>query len=143
MATLSSTSERSGISDTTAVDKYMAKLKHPLKDVTEELRQIILSADKNLGEEIAWNAPAFFYTGKMKPFDPKEYKRSVVVFNLSKKDCVRLIFLKGALVKSKIFEGDFKDQRRMIVFRDPTEVITHKKELQNIVKTLVGHIKKA
>src|SRR5687768_6720877 len=122
MATLSSTSELSQTSDTTAVDKYMAKLKHPLKDVTEELRRIILGADKDLGEEIAWNAPAFFYTGKMKPFDPKEYKRSVVVFNLSKKDCIRLIFLKGALVKSKILEGDFKDQRKMIVFRDAEEV---------------------
>jgi len=58
--------------------------------VIETLRQIILSTDKEIGEQIQWNSPAFFYKGEMKPFDPKEYKRHVVVFNLAKKDCIRL-----------------------------------------------------
>ncbi len=102
MATRSSQAELTQISDPESVDKYMSKLKHPLKDVAEELREIILSADKTVGEEIAWNAPSFFYTGKMKPFQPKEYKRFIVGFNFFKNDCVRLIFLKGALVKSKL-----------------------------------------
>ena len=51
MATLSSTSELIQISDTAAVDKYMGKLKHPLKDVAQELRQLILSADKSVGRK--------------------------------------------------------------------------------------------
>ncbi|GAA4466012.1 hypothetical protein GCM10023093_19300 [Nemorincola caseinilytica] len=54
-------------SDTTAVDSYMATLQHPLKDVVEELRRLILATHSTVGEEIAWNAPAFFYTGEMPP----------------------------------------------------------------------------
>jgi hypothetical protein len=48
------------------VDAYMGRLKHPLARVVEELRRIILSSDKEIGEEIKWNAPTFFYAGKMK-----------------------------------------------------------------------------
>ncbi len=41
------------------------------------LRNIILSTDKEIGERIKWNNPSFYYTGEMKPFDPKEYKREL------------------------------------------------------------------
>jgi hypothetical protein len=64
------------------VDAYMAKLKHPLADVVAALRKIILSTEREIGEEIKWDAPAFFYSGEMKPSDPKEYKRYIIVFNL-------------------------------------------------------------
>ena len=57
------------------VDAYVAKLKHPLAQVVKDLRRIILSIDGEIGEEIKWNAPAFFYAGPMKPSDPKEYRR--------------------------------------------------------------------
>ena len=53
----------------------MERLAHPLKDVVGALRQIILAVDPEIGEEIKWNAPTFFYTGAMKPSDPKQYKR--------------------------------------------------------------------
>ncbi len=33
------------------VDAYMAKLKHPLADVVAALRKIILSTDREIGEE--------------------------------------------------------------------------------------------
>ncbi|HET6994045.1 MAG TPA: DUF1801 domain-containing protein [Chitinophagaceae bacterium] len=126
------------------VDAFMIKLRHPLKDVAESLRQIILSADKSVGEEIYWNAPSFFYTGKMKPFKPKEYKRFIVVFNFLKKDCIRLIFLRGAMVndKSGLLQGDYTDGRRLAFFHDMDEVNAGKKNLQSIVKKLVKLIDK-
>jgi hypothetical protein len=46
------------------------------------LRQIILAAYPKIGEEVKWNAPAFFYTGEMEPFDPKEFRRYLAVLNL-------------------------------------------------------------
>jgi hypothetical protein len=143
MVTRSSQAELTQLSDAASVDKYMSKLKHPLKDVAEELREIILSADKTIGEEIAWNAPSFFYTGKMAPFKPKEYKRFIVGFNFFKKDCIRLIFLRGALVKSKLLEGDYADGRRLALFYDLKDVKANKKEIVKIVKVLVRHIKKS
>src|SRR5258706_16461462 len=85
-------------SETNKVNEYMQSLKHPLVKVIEVLRQIILNTDKEIGEEIKWNAPTFFYIGEMKPFNPKEYKRYIVVFNLFRKDCIRLVFPSGAKV---------------------------------------------
>jgi hypothetical protein len=121
------------------VDEFMSKLKYPLFDVVEYLRAFILSADKKIGEEIFWNAPAFFYTGKMKPFKPKEYKRYIVVFNLFKKDCIRLIFLRGASVidPAKLLEGDYKDGRRIISIKNIADVKSKEKDLKKIIKQLV------
>ncbi len=143
MATRSSQTELTQISDSASVDKYMAKLKHPMKDAAEEIREIILAADKTIGEEIAWNAPSFFYTGKMKPFNPKEYKRFIVNFNFTKKDCIRLIFLRAGELNSKLLEGDYADGRRLALFHNMKEVKASKKELQKVVKALVEQIKKA
>jgi hypothetical protein len=99
------------------VDAYMSRLKHPLAKVVEDLRQIILSTDEEIGEEIKWNAPTFFYAGKMKPTNPKEYRRYIVVFNLFKQDCIRLVFPSGAKVKdaSGLLEGDYADGRRLAI----------------------------
>ena len=84
-------------SDPDKVDAWMDALDHPLKPVAQALRTIILAADKTVGEHIKWNHPAFFYTGEMKPFDPKEYKRHLIVFNLQSKDGgVLLVFPHGA-----------------------------------------------
>ena len=126
-------------SEPEVVDAYLKKLKHPRKDVAEALRKIILKTDKEIGEEIKWNAPSFFYTGKMKPFDPKEYKRNIVNFNFFKKDCLRIIFLRGALVKdaSGLLEGDYADGRRLAIFSDLKDLKKKEKAVQSVVKQLV------
>ena len=126
------------------VDAYMAKLKHPLADVVAALRKIILSTDPQIGEEIKWNAPAFFYSGEMKPSDPKEYKRYIVVFNLPRKDCIRLVFLKGARVndKSGLLEGDYKDGRRLALFHNMDEVKSRKAALQAVIRKWLETLEK-
>jgi hypothetical protein len=85
-----------GISETNVVDAYMQTLQHPLADVAAYIRQLILSFDKTIGEGIYWNVPTFYYTGTMPAFNPKEYKRYIVGFVFNKKDCIRLVFLRGA-----------------------------------------------
>ena len=124
------------LSEPEAVDACMKKLKHPLVKVVEALRKIILSADKEIGEEIKWNAPTFFYSGKMKPFNPKEYKRYIIVFNLYKKDCIRLVFPSGAKVNdtSGLLQGDYADGRRLASFADMKDVKANEKILQKIIK---------
>src|ERR1700693_2495979 len=100
------------------VDAYMQGLTHPLAKVVEALRKIILSTDREIGEEIKWNAPTVFYAGEMKPCNSKEYKRYIVVFNLYRKDCIRLVFPSGARVsdESGFLEGDYADGRRLALF---------------------------
>ena len=111
-------------------------MKHPLADVVKALRRIILSTDKEIGEEIKWNAPTFFYVGEMGPFDPKEYKRYLIVFNLYQKDCIRLVFPSGAKVKdtSGFLEGEYADGRRLAMFHSVKEVKSKEKILRQVIK---------
>ncbi|MGZ6042142.1 MAG: DUF1801 domain-containing protein [Asticcacaulis sp.] len=131
-------------SEPEAVDAYMAALNHPLKDAVAELRRIILLADDAIGEEIKWNAPAFFYTGPMAPFDPKQHKRHVVVFNLFKKDSVRLVFLTGARLAdpSGLLEGNYADGRRLALFSSIDEARSKGLNLQTLIKTWLDGLDK-
>jgi hypothetical protein len=118
------------------VDAYMQGLKHPLADVVDALRRIILSTDREIGEEIKWNAPTFFYAGEMKPSNPKEYKRYIVVFNLYRKDCIRLVFPSGACVsdESGFLEGDYADGRRLAVFFNMEDVKSKQISLRAVIR---------
>jgi hypothetical protein len=128
-----------GISEPEKVDAFMDALKYPMKDVVQYLREFILKTDKKIGEGIFWNAPAFYYTGKMQPFDPKEYKRYIVGFNLFQKDCVRLIFLRGADAADPtgLLDGDYKDGRRLALFKSLDDVKSNEKALKNIIRSLL------
>jgi hypothetical protein len=118
------------------VDAYMQKMQHSLKNVVEALRQLILSTDPEIGEEIKWNAPTFFYSGEMRPFDPKEYKRYLIVFNLFKQDCIRLVFPSGAKVNdtSGLLEGSYADGRRLAMFYSVDDVNSKKEAIQRVIK---------
>lgn len=118
------------------VNKYMKALKHPLVEVVEALRQIILKAHSDVGEEIKWNAPSFFFAGEMEPSDPKLYKRYLVVFNLFRKDCIRLVFWGGAQVKDRsgLLEGRYADGRRLAMFHNMDDVKSKGNALRNVVR---------
>jgi len=128
-----------GISQPAMVDEFISNLKHPMVDVIKYLRSFILRINKTIGEGIYWNAPTFYYTGKMKPFNPKKYKRYIVGFNFFKQDTVRLVFLRGADVKDTtgLLEGDYKDGRRIISYKGIPEVKKTEAALKKIIKQLL------
>jgi Domain of unknown function (DU1801) len=123
------------IDNTALVSRHIQSLEPNLSVIVETIRQTILSTDAEIGEEIKWNNPTFFYTGEMKPFDPKEYKRHIIVMNLHK-GRVMLVFPSGEKIKdtSGFLEGDFKDGRRITVFKDMDDVLSKKNILQNSIK---------
>jgi hypothetical protein len=124
------------------VDAYIKGLKHPLKDVVISLRKIILEADREIGEEIKWNAPTYFYTGEMEESDPKLYKRYLIVFNLFKKDCIRLVFWGGGKIKDKsgFLQGDYADGRRLALFHSLDNVKANQKILHRTLKQQLKHL---
>ena len=69
------------------VAHFMAALDHPFKAEIEQIRQIILTANKDLTENIKWNAPNFCLSGEdritMRIYPPKQ---------------IQLIFHRGAKV---------------------------------------------
>ncbi len=129
-----------GISEPEKVADYLNGLEHPLKELVFDLRKIILAAHPEVGEGIYWNAPTFYYTGSMPPFDPKTYRRYIVGFNFYKQEALRLIFLRGADANNNagLLEGDYKDGRRIITFKSTEEVKKHQEALQQIIRELVG-----
>ena len=91
-------------SGTEQVKEFIQTSKHPLKKAVEEIREIILSADKRITEHIKWNAPSFCFNGDDR-----------ITFNLSKNDRILLIFHRGAKVKDgKSKEPLFEDTTGML-----------------------------
>lgn len=131
-----------GISEPDTVDDYMKKLKHPMVDVVVQLRKFFLSIDKKIGEGIYWNAPTFYYTGNMKPFDPKKYKRYIVGLNFYRQDAIRMIFLRGADAKDpkEILEGDYKDGRRLVTITSAKDLKEKEPELKKIISQLIKNM---
>src|SRR6187401_289410 len=123
------------LSDKEQVTEHIKKLDPAIGKIVETIRQIILKTDKEIGERIKWNNPSFYYTGEMKPFDPKEYKRDIIVMNLFK-ERIMLVFPSGAKVndKSGLLEGDYKDARRITIFKDMKDVKSKEKLLQAVIK---------
>ena len=123
------------LSDSELVTEYIKKLEPASGKIIQYLRKMILSTDKEIGERIKWNNPSFYYTGEMKAFDPKEYKREIIVMNLYK-GRIMLVFPSGAKVndKSGLLEGDYKDGRRITIFNDMKDVKAKEKALQAVIK---------
>ncbi|MBX2962287.1 MAG: DUF1801 domain-containing protein [Cyclobacteriaceae bacterium] len=68
--------------DRDKVSAHIGALPESIRPAIEYLLKVILACDKEIAEYIKWNSPAFYYSGDMKPFDPKEYKRDLIVMNL-------------------------------------------------------------
>ena len=128
-----------GISEPEKVHEFMANLTHPLKEVVQYVRELILSIDTKIGEGIYWNAPVFFFTGEMKPFEPKDFRRYIVGFVFNRQDCIRMVFLQGAGVidQANLLEGNFKDNRKLVVFTSLEDAQNKAELLKDIVQQLV------
>jgi hypothetical protein len=124
------------LSDQEEVTQHIQKLDPSIRNTIEALRQIILSIDSEISERIKWNNPSFYYNGEMAPFDPKEYKREMIVFNLFK-NRIMLVFPSGAKVNdtSGFLTGDYADGRRVIVFKDMDDIKTRENSLRSVIKT--------
>lgn len=121
--------------DTEQVSAYIQKLDKDFAATVEYLRQLILSADKQIGEQIKWNSPSFYYTGEMKAFDPKEYKRDLMVMNL-RKGQILLVLPTGATIEDStgLLEGKYTDGRRLITFTGLADIKSKEKKLKTVIR---------
>jgi hypothetical protein len=131
------------IQDPEGVTAHIKQLDPPVAEVVELIRSIILVADPHIGERIKWNNPSFFYTGEMRPFDPKEYKREIAVLNLFK-GRIMLVFPSGSKVDDPacLLKGSYPDGRRTVVFRDLEDVLSKKEALLNVLSSWLSLIEK-
>lgn len=125
------------------VDGFIKQLPDPFAGLIEAIRQIFLSTGKEIGEQIKWNAPCFIYTGEMKPFDPKEYKRDIAVVNVYK-GYVLIVFPTGARIKdgSGLLEGNYTDGRRLAKIYDMKDLLSKENALQKVLKEWLKLVEK-
>ena len=112
------------------VAAFMRALEHPLKDVVEAVRTIILEANPKMAERIKWKSPSFYYV--------QDYG----AFNLRRQDVVHLVlvFPKGLVCEDiPWLEGDYKD-RRMAYFSGLSDVADKRPELKRLVNAWIERI---
>ncbi|WP_126972079.1 DUF1801 domain-containing protein [Gynurincola endophyticus] len=119
------------LTDSELVTQHIQTLSPSIQPAVEYLRRFILSIDKEIGEHVKWNSPAFYYAGDMKVFDAKEYKRDLLVMNL-RKNKIMCVLPTGATIKvnKDLLEGDYTDGRRMIHFKNLEDIRAKEKKLK-------------
>jgi len=120
------------------VTEFLDKLRHPFNKEIELLRSYILSTDKDLRENIKWNAPNYHIDGgdriTMKILPPKEQ--------------VQLILHRGAKKQAepeqKLIDADSKmltwkeNDRAIITFKSRQAIEDGKAELMAVIKDWIN-----
>lgn len=101
------------------VDDYVSKLTPKDRDLVNALRQLVPGIDPEIREQIKWNSCSFFYGGTMKDFDPKEYKRDLLVVNLHRGKYL-LVFPTGNQIPDELLKGtNYPDGRKIVPLETP------------------------
>lgn len=104
------------------VAAYMQALEHPLKEVINEVRKVIMGATPHLKERIKWNAPSYYN------------QQDLLTIHVKAQQHVHLIFHHIAIVgiDSPLLEGSYKD-RRMLYIKDLADLHNKQQELSRIL----------
>lgn len=126
------------------VTEYIQKLDSPLAETITFLRQSILAINSEISEHIKWNSPSFYYSGEMKPFNPKEYKRDILVMNIHRGTTILLVFPTGTKITdtSGLLEGNYPDGRKIAKIKDLDEAKSRQKDLENAIRNWMDQIEK-
>jgi len=114
------------------VEEFLRDLKHGRKGEIEAVREIILSVDRDLTERIKWNAPSYCVDGDDR-----------ITFKLQPKECVQLVFHRGAKKRDDTISFRFEDNtgllewvagdRALVTFRDLDDVKAKRAGLKELV----------
>lgn len=115
------------------VTEFLNELNHPFRKEIEELRDCILSSNKDLTENIKWNAPNYCFEG--------EDRITMRIQPMATK--VQLIFHRGAKKqeqpKDKLVANKNKmlvwkeNDRAIMTFKNSQEIENEKTELEKII----------
>lgn len=116
------------------LDEFFHDLNEPRKSEVEELRKIIHNTDKDLKEQLKWNAPSYYL-----------HHDDRITFNLFNPNFTRLIFHAGATTKeNKDTQPAFEDEtgllewnsniRATVSFDNVEQINQHKHNLEKVIK---------
>ena len=124
------------------VDDFIQATEGSLQELLKELRQILAGFSPELGEQIKWNSPAYFYSGEMSDFDAKTYARDFVVLNCHR-GYVLMVFPNGAQFPdpNKILEGQYTDGRRMISIKSIEDIHKKTEGIKSLTQAWINTLK--
>ncbi|OAQ43646.1 hypothetical protein A5893_16970 [Pedobacter psychrophilus] len=105
------------------VTDFLEELNHPLRKEIEFLRNVILSADNNLSENIKWNGPNYCFnkddriTMRIQPTTTKQ---------------IQLIFHRGAKKQEQPIDKMIANKSKMLVWKENDRAIASFKNRQDI-----------
>ncbi|MES2589541.1 MAG: DUF1801 domain-containing protein [Bacteroidota bacterium] len=131
------------MTDSEKVNVHISKLDAEIAPTISYLRKVILETDIEIAEQIKWNNPCFYFAGEIKAYNPKEYKREIIVFN-THKNRILLVFPSGAKVNDTtgFLEGTYADGRRLVTFKDLEDVKAKEEILKDIIKKWLSLVEK-
>ncbi len=110
------------------VEAWFGRYENPLKDVVLRMRDIVLGADRRVGECIKWQAPTFTYRGNLATFFPKSKRHASLMFHT------------GAVIPGKhpILVGG-GDSSRVVKIGSLGEAESAKRDLERLVVAWCDH----
>jgi uncharacterized protein YdhG (YjbR/CyaY superfamily) len=109
------------------VTEFLNQLSHPFRNEIEELRNYILESNKNLTENIKWNAPNYCFENE----DRITMRIQPVTTN------VQLIFHRGAKKKENPKEKLITNTSKILVWKESDRAIITFKNREDIEKSKV------
>lgn len=107
------------------VTEFLDELNHPFRTEIEYLRNIILSADSNLTENIKWNGPNYCFnsedriTMRVQPVTIKQ---------------IQLIFHRGAKKQAQASDKIITSKSKILIWKENDRAIASFKNRQDIDK---------
>jgi hypothetical protein len=105
------------------VSQFLSNLNHPLKNEIDQLRQIILSAEKSVEENIKWNGPNYTFLG--------EDRITMRVQPISQKQ-IQLIFHRGAKKQDQPKDNLIQDSSGILVWKEKDRAIATFKSIEEM-----------
>lgn len=122
------------------VTAHIELLETPYRETVQAIRQLLLGCDERIAEHIKWNSPSFYYSGQMKEFDAKQYKRDLAVVNLHRGK-ILIVFPTGNTMDAGILPGkDYPDGRKIVEIRDLKDLADKRASLERGVANWLAQI---
>jgi hypothetical protein len=121
------------LTESEQVTELITNLNSDVSETVQFIRELILATDSQISEQVKWNSASFYFNGEMKTFDPKAYKRDIVVCNIHRGKML-LVFPTGAKVKDKLYGKDYPDGRKIINIENLADLKAKAIDLQVLIK---------
>ena len=125
------------------ITEFIESIDVEFKPTIELLRAIFLNSDLEIAEHIKWNSLSFYYSGEMKEFDAKEYKRDLAVINLHRRK-ILIVFPTGNKIEKKtgLSGKNYPDGRKIVEILNLEDAQQKTESLKKGIKNWLAQIDK-